>query len=112
VEQNSLGPQPSEVPPDSEPVALYVRVSSADQNCQLQLRELGDYAARQHLRVGVYEDVMSGAQGRRPSLNRLTTEAAEDGRSLIIGRTRAGQMRYRRDFDAGRVDKTVHSRSG
>ena len=44
MEQNSLGPQPSEVLPDCEPVALYVRVSSADQNCQLQLRELGDYA--------------------------------------------------------------------
>ena len=51
MEQNPLGPQPSEVLPESEPVALYVRVSSADQNCQLQLRELRDYAAQSHLRV-------------------------------------------------------------
>ncbi len=176
MEQNSLGPQPSEVLPDCEPVALYVRVSSADQNCQLQLRELGDYAARQHLRVGgVYEDVMSGAQSRRPSLSRLLADAAartfhrvlvwkldrfgrslvdclnniqtlgsygvrfiavtqsldtdqqnptsrfllhvlgaaaEFERSLIRERSLAGQMRYRQDFENGRVGKTVHSRSG
>jgi DNA invertase Pin-like site-specific DNA recombinase len=38
--------------------------------------------------------------------------AAEFERSLILDRSLAGQMRYRQDFEAGRVGKTVHSRSG
>ncbi len=38
--------------------------------------------------------------------------AAEFERSLIRERGRAGLMRYRRDFEAGRVGDTVHSRSG
>jgi DNA invertase Pin-like site-specific DNA recombinase len=58
-------------------VALYARVSSADQNCELQLRELQDYAVHQGWLVpGVYEDVMSGAQSRRPGLARLMADVA------------------------------------
>ena len=38
--------------------------------------------------------------------------AAEFERSLIRERSLAGQIRYRQDFEAGRVGKTVHSRSG
>jgi DNA invertase Pin-like site-specific DNA recombinase len=38
--------------------------------------------------------------------------AAEFERTLIVERSRAGQARYRRDYEAGRVGKTVHSRSG
>jgi DNA invertase Pin-like site-specific DNA recombinase len=38
--------------------------------------------------------------------------AAEFERSLVLERSLAGQMRYRQDFEAGRVGKTVHSRSG
>ena len=38
--------------------------------------------------------------------------AAEFERSLILERSQAGQARYRRDFEAGKVGKTVHSRSG
>ncbi len=157
-------------------VALYARVSTADQNCELQLRELQEYAVHHgwHV-VQVYQDVMSGAQKRRPGLNRLLADAAarrfrcvlvwkldrfgrslvdclnniqilessgvrflaitqgldtdqqnptsrfllhvlgaaaEFERSLIRERSFAGQMRYRRDFEADRVGKTVHSRSG
>ncbi len=33
-------------------------------------------------------------------------------RSRLQERSRAGQIRYRRDFEAGRVGETVHSRSG
>jgi DNA invertase Pin-like site-specific DNA recombinase len=58
-------------------VALYARVSTADQNCELQLRELQDYAVHQGWRlVEVYQDVMSGAQTRRPGLARLMADAA------------------------------------
>lgn len=38
--------------------------------------------------------------------------AAEFERTLIVERSRAGQARYRRDYEAGKVGKTVHSRSG
>jgi DNA invertase Pin-like site-specific DNA recombinase len=38
--------------------------------------------------------------------------AAEFERSLILERTKAGRMRYRQDFERGKVGKTVHSRSG
>lgn len=38
--------------------------------------------------------------------------AAEFERSLIVERSRAGQARYRRDYEAGKVGKTVQSRSG
>jgi DNA invertase Pin-like site-specific DNA recombinase len=38
--------------------------------------------------------------------------AAEFERTLIVERSRVGQARYRRDYEAGRVGKTVHSRSG
>ena len=37
---------------------------------------------------------------------------AECERALIRQRSLAGQLRYRQDFEAGRVGKTVHSRSG
>jgi putative DNA-invertase from lambdoid prophage Rac len=37
--------------------------------------------------------------------------AAEFERSLIRERTQAGRLRYRQDFDAGRVGKTVFSKS-
>ena len=79
MEQNSAQPQLGHYPPDRECVALYVKVSSAAQNPELQLLAISDYA---------------------------------EARSRIRERSLAGQMRYRRDFEAGRVGTTVHSRSG
>ena len=38
--------------------------------------------------------------------------AAEFERELIRERTLAGQQRYRRDYEAGKVGKEVQSRSG
>jgi DNA invertase Pin-like site-specific DNA recombinase len=156
--------------------ALYVRVSTADQNAELQVRELREYAARQNWEIGeVYQDVMSGAKSSRPALNRLMADArarrfdcllvwkldrfgrslvdclnnireledhgvrfvavtqgldtdvknpasrlllhvlgaaAEFERAVIRERTQAGQLRYKQDYESGRVGKTVHSRSG
>ena len=157
-------------------VALYLRVSTHDQNCELQLRELRTYTDREgwHV-VEVYKDVLSGAVNRRPGLDRLLTDAraqkfecilcwkldrfgrslvdclnniqlleacavrfiaitqgldtdqrnpasrfllhvlgaaAEFERSLIAERIHAGRIRYREDFESGRVGVTVNSRSG
>ena len=56
--------------------ATYSKVSTADQNAELQRRELNEFAYRQgwHI-VEVYEDVMSGAKASRPALNRLFADA-------------------------------------
>jgi putative DNA-invertase from lambdoid prophage Rac len=58
-------------------VALYVRVSTVEQNSELQLRELREYTERQGWQiVGIYQDVISGAKSSRPELNRLMLDAA------------------------------------
>jgi len=153
--------------------AIYTRVSTADQNPELQLHEIQDYAARQGWQVvDTCQDVASGAKASRPGLNRLLADAmarkfdcllvwkldrfgpsrlnnirtledhgirfiavtqgldtdqrnpasrfllhvlgaaAEFERSLIRERTQAGRLRYQQDYNAGRVGKTVYSRSG
>src|SRR5215831_1652229 len=58
-------------------VAIYCRVSTADQNCEMQLRELRDYAAARKLTVyAEYVDTgWSGAKASRPELNRLMSDA-------------------------------------
>ncbi len=57
--------------------ALYARVSTQDQNCEHQLRELREYAARRGWEVpGQYIDQgWSGAKASRPELNRLMQDA-------------------------------------
>jgi len=165
--------------------ALYIRVSTAEQNTELQRRELEAYAARHEWPVvGVYEDTASGAHSagsgpngvpKRPELARLLADCragrvecvlvwkldrfgrslfdclnnlrvledelvrfvsitdgidtdhkhpasklflhilavfAECERGLIAERTAAGTARYRQDLKAGRVGKSVHSKSG
>ena len=50
--------------------ASYARVSTADQNSDLQLPEIQDYANRQGWEiVETYQDVISGAKASRPGLN-------------------------------------------
>ena len=56
--------------------AIYARVSTTDQNCELQLRELQAYAERQGwLIMETYQDIMSGAKANRPGLNHLMHDA-------------------------------------
>ena len=57
-------------------VALYVRVSTGEQNADLQVNELTEYAAfRKWETVETYADKISGAKDRRPALDRLMTDA-------------------------------------
>ena len=59
-------------------VACYVRVSTPDQNPELQLRELRDYATRQGWELAdAYEDVGSGSTACRPGLHRLLEDACK-----------------------------------
>ncbi len=56
--------------------ALYVRVSTHDQNCELQLRELKAHVEREQWQItGIYKDVWSGAKAQRPALDRLLADA-------------------------------------
>ena len=45
-------------------------------------------------------------------LLQVLAAAAEFERSIILERSKAGQARYRRDYEAGKVGRTVNSRSG
>jgi DNA invertase Pin-like site-specific DNA recombinase len=57
--------------------ALYARVSTTDQTCEMQLRELREYAARRGWEIaGEYVDTgWSGAKASRPELDRLMRDA-------------------------------------
>ncbi len=57
---------------------LYARVSTSDQNCEMQLRELREYIERRGWQsVGEYVDAgFSGAKASRPALDRLMAAAA------------------------------------
>src|SRR5207247_2411108 len=58
---------------------IYGRVSTSDQNCEMQLRELREYAHRRGWEIaGEYVDTgWSGAKASRPELNHLMLEASK-----------------------------------
>jgi DNA invertase Pin-like site-specific DNA recombinase len=58
-------------------IAIYARVSTKDQSCELQVRDLRAYCgARGFDLVGEYVDVgQSGAKDSRPELNKLMDDA-------------------------------------
>jgi putative DNA-invertase from lambdoid prophage Rac len=62
---------------DTMRTVIYARVSTAEQSCEMQLRELRDYAARRGLEVvAEYVDTgWSGAKASRPALDRLMRDA-------------------------------------
>jgi putative DNA-invertase from lambdoid prophage Rac len=56
--------------------AIYARVSTEDQHCELQLAELGGFAARSGWDTAQYIDKLSGKAGvRRPQLEKLLADA-------------------------------------
>jgi DNA invertase Pin-like site-specific DNA recombinase len=59
-------------PPAKKRVAVYARVSTGDQSCGPQLRDLREYVAARGWEAAEYVDVgVSGARQRRPALDRL-----------------------------------------
>ncbi len=65
-----MEPEPGRV------AALYARVSTLDQNCELQLQDLRRYAGQRFAQYREYIDVgVSGAQRHRPQLDALMKDA-------------------------------------
>jgi putative DNA-invertase from lambdoid prophage Rac len=75
----SKRPDSSTVGPGSDvTAAIYARVSTTDQNCEMQVRELREYALRRGWQItGEYLDTgWCGAAANRPELDRLMRDAA------------------------------------
>ena len=66
--------------------AIYCRVSTSDQNCEMQLRELREYLSRRDWKnAGEYIDTgFSGAKASRPALDRLMKDAAQRKFDCIV----------------------------
>ena len=65
-------------------VVCYTRISTPDQNPELQLRELREHAHRQDWELAeAYQDVASGAKGKRPGLVTLM-EGARKGKFTCV----------------------------
>ena len=59
-------------------VAVYARVSNADQHNAIQIRELTEHVERRGWELaGVYQDTMSGAKVSRPGLDMLMADARQ-----------------------------------
>jgi putative DNA-invertase from lambdoid prophage Rac len=58
--------------------AIYARVSTHDQNCEMQVRELKEYAGRRgwHVVAEYVDTGWSGARASRPELDHLMKDAA------------------------------------
>jgi putative DNA-invertase from lambdoid prophage Rac len=66
--------------------SLYCRVSTTDQNCEMQLKELREYISRRDWKnAGEYVDTgFSGAKASRPALDRLMADAAQRKFDCIV----------------------------
>jgi DNA invertase Pin-like site-specific DNA recombinase len=69
----------------SKQAALYGRVSTGDQNVETQLLDLREFAKqRGYDVVGEYSDVISGAQSKRPGLDRLMGDARRHRFDVVL----------------------------
>ncbi len=66
--------------------AIYARVSTADQNCEMQLRELRDYVANRGWKLaGEYVDSgFSGTKAKRPALDLMMAAAARRDFDCVV----------------------------
>jgi len=64
--------------------AIYTRISSCEQNADLQTRELPEFCQRRGWQLAdVYSDVMTGAKDKRPALDRLMADARRGKFSIV-----------------------------
>lgn len=68
-----------------ETAAIYARVSTTDQDCDMQLRDLREYCHRRGLKVVEYIDTgASGAKASREQLDRLMLDARRGKIDVVI----------------------------
>ena len=66
-------------------VALYARVSTADQSCDVQLADLRRYAGQRFGDIREYIDAgVSGAQRHRPQLDALMADARKKRFDVVL----------------------------
>jgi DNA invertase Pin-like site-specific DNA recombinase len=67
-------------------IALYARVSTKDQSCEMQLRELREYAARNNWSITkeYVDHGFSGKKASRPQLNQLMADAAKRNFDAVL----------------------------
>ena len=71
--------------PGAKTVALYARVSTMDQNCEVQLADLRRYASQRFGEPYEYVDVgVSGTQRRRPQLDALMKDASKRRFDVVL----------------------------
>ena len=64
-------------------VAIYARVSSEDQHCEMQLQELGEEAKRRGWEAVVYTE-MESTRKKRPELERLLADAGRRKFDIVM----------------------------
>lgn len=65
--------------------AIYIRISTGDQNPDLQRNELPEYCERRGWRLAeVYEDHMSGTRDKRLNLDRLIADARRGKFDVVV----------------------------
>jgi len=66
--------------------AIYARVSTTDQNCEMQLGELREYANRRAWEIaGEFVDTgWSGAKASRPAFDRLMSQASKRHFDVVL----------------------------
>lgn len=65
--------------------SIYTRVSTLDQSCELQIRELKEFAERRGWKVvAVFEEKMSGTTANRPQLKQLQKLVAERKIDVVL----------------------------
>jgi DNA invertase Pin-like site-specific DNA recombinase len=65
--------------------AIYMRVSTAEQKTDMQLRDLTQYAAKRGYEIfRTYEDVISGATNKRPALRELMNDAKKRKFDVVL----------------------------
>jgi len=66
-------------------VAIYLRVSTSEQNTELQIKDLQKYVEARGLEVfSIYEDKASGTNDRRTNLKRLLDDASKRKFDIVL----------------------------